>query len=209
VEFFVSRSAALGSTNLMKFPKLRTPLAADLEGSTNIRSEFVIATTLLGYIEPRARSIDRSAVLKVSRLGRDGRAFEATKVGCGVFTTNRQHRASIPLEKKWRMSYGQATRAAAIARLIGLGRHCAPRTCIRSSYAGCVNSQMATTKMHAAPMAAPQAGPTDSDFVGSALNNSGDSNYLYSYRILRLFFVHRGLLLRCDSNSFTIARIGR
>jgi hypothetical protein len=41
---------------------------------------------------------------------------QATKVGCGVFTVDRKHHAVMLIEKKWRMSYGQATGAAAIAR---------------------------------------------------------------------------------------------
>jgi len=154
---------------------LRTPLAANLERSTNIRSEFVIATTPLGYIEPRARSIDRSAVLKVSRLGPGRCASKATKVGCGVFTTNRKYRGSIPIEKKWRVSYGQATRTAAITRLVGLGRHCAPWTFIRSNYAEGVIGQVAAIKNQAAPMAPPDDG-IDSNFVGFDLRGSGDSN---------------------------------
>jgi hypothetical protein len=100
----------------MKFPKLRTPLATDLKRPTNVWSKVIIAAAPTSCIKPRTRSIDRSTVLKVSRLGRGWCVVQATKVGCGVFTTNRNQPAFIKIEKKWRVPYGQATCAAAIAR---------------------------------------------------------------------------------------------
>src|SRR5262245_58861032 len=109
-------SAVVSSPNLVQFSKLRTPFTADLERPANIRTKVVIATTLVGLIEPRARSIDRSNVAEICRLGCGRCGAQTMMVGFGVLTANWKRDASLEIEKKRRMSYGQTACAAFIAR---------------------------------------------------------------------------------------------
>jgi len=73
---------------------------------------MVIATAIIGLIEPRAWSIDRSNVAEICRLSCGWCGAQTMMVGCGVFATNLNRDASLKFEKKWRVSYGQAACAA-------------------------------------------------------------------------------------------------
>ena len=101
---------------MVQFSELRTPFTADLERPTNFRTKVVIATAIVDLIEPRARSIDRSNVTEIGRLGCGWCGAQTLIVGCGVFTANWKRDASLEIEKKRRMSYGQTACAAFIAR---------------------------------------------------------------------------------------------
>ena len=110
------RFSVVSSSNFVQFPKLRTPFTADLERPTNIRTKVVIATALVGLIEPRAWSIDRFSMAEICRLGCGWCGAQTLMVGYGVFTANWKRDASLEIEKERRMSYGQTAGVAFIAR---------------------------------------------------------------------------------------------
>jgi len=113
----------VSSSNLVKFPSLRTPFTADLERPTHIRTKVVIATALAGLVEPRAGRIDCSNVAEICRLGCGWCGAKTMMVRCGVFTTNWKRDASLEVEKKWWMPYGQAASDAFIACKAKLSTH--------------------------------------------------------------------------------------
>ena len=100
---------------MVQFSKLRTPFTADLKRPANIRTKVVIATALVGLVEPRARSIDRSNVAEIGRLGCGWCGAQTLMVCCRVFTADWKRDTFLVIEKKRRVPYGQTACTAFIA----------------------------------------------------------------------------------------------
>ena len=98
---------------------LKTPFSADLEGPANVRAKVVIATAVIGQIEPRAGDIHGFTVCEIRRSGALGRCVKAMEVGFGVVTANWMQDVALVFEKKRRPTNRQAARAASIAGEFG------------------------------------------------------------------------------------------